>query len=88
MNSKLNQLLTTLLDAKMSLDERMEAASYLESYDEPQAEEGLAKVARDQGEDPDLLDYCGESLAGIWSRKGVINFALLSQLAPPALAIV
>lgn len=73
-------LISVLVDATARDDERDDAAMGLRGYDEPEAEEALAKVSI-EGEAPDIvLASCGESLAEIWCRKGKINMEILERL--------
>ena len=61
-----------------------DAARDLGRYDEPEAEEALIKKATDLSIDDDLADVCGESLAEIWCRRGVIDQEILARLHPVA----
>jgi hypothetical protein len=77
-------LIEVLLDANGEYGDRIDAASVLAAYDEPEAEDARSRVATDATEDENLLDHCGESLAEIWSRKGTINAEVLAKMAAPA----
>jgi hypothetical protein len=86
MNEQASALIKILLDRQARLDERDDAASDLESFDEPEAAEALATVACSTEEDEVLVATAGESLAGIWVRAGVVPRATFEALAPPARA--
>jgi hypothetical protein len=80
-------LVRVLLDATAELSDRHDAAMDLSAYDEPKAEQALARIACDMAEDHDLADACGESLAEIWSRQARLDDDVVGKLSPAALAI-
>ena len=78
-------LIQVLLDTQISWAERDDAATYLYSYDEPEVEEALFKVASNPDENGDIAESCGECVAEIWCRKDELNLDKLQKLKPAAL---
>ncbi len=86
MNEQASALIKILLDRQARLDERDDAASDLENFDEPEAAEALAAIACSTEEDEVLVATAGESLAGIWVRAGAVPPVTFEALAPAARA--
>ncbi len=61
---------------------RDEAASELELFDEPVVEAVLIKVGMETNLDTNITDTIGESLAGIWCRKGKFDREVYEKLHP------
>jgi hypothetical protein len=78
-------LIAILLDSRVDWAERDDAATYLISYNEPEAEEALFKVASNLVEDDDISGSCGECIAEIWCRSEELNLDKLHKLKPAAL---
>ena len=81
-------LISVLRDRTARLDERDDAALDLAQYDEPEALHALIRVASDQSDDELLLDSCGQSIAEIWARLGIVENAVLLALTPTARRIL
>lgn len=84
MNEQASALIKVLLDRQARLDERDDAASDLESFDEPEVADALATVACSTEEDEVLVATAAESLAGIWGRAGTFPRAVFDALTPTA----
>jgi hypothetical protein len=80
-----HSLITILLDTNVDWAERDDAAIYLISYDEPEAEQALFSVASNPDEEDDIAERCGECVAEIWCRNDTLNFDKLRKLKPVAL---
>ena len=76
-------LISVLRDPKYR-DDWDDAAMDLGSYDEPEAEEALFEFAVSAATDDDLSDTCGEALARMWCRKGIVDPQKLKRLNPVA----
>lgn len=77
-------LLQVLKDFIAPMGDREDAARDLELYFEPEVEAALFSIGIDQKVDSGLADSVGESLAGIWCRKGKVNKEDLEKLHPAA----
>jgi len=66
-------LISVLLNSNAEYGDRDDAAMDLGSFDDPQAEDALLKVALDSSTDPDLADRCRESLMEIQRRKNNVT---------------
>ena len=77
-------LISLLLDKTAEYGDRSDAAMDLEAYDDDEVETALGAIATDPNEDPDLIDQSGESLAGIWCRKGRLDETVLKTMQPAA----
>lgn len=80
MTSKLKSLIETLKDKRSEHGDRLDAASYLEEYEEDEAELALCDICLDKSEDEDIIETGSESLGGIWSRKGAVDSGVYSRL--------
>ena len=78
-------LISILVDPLANLGDRDDAAMNLSSYDEPEVEQALSRIACNNLSDEELVDTCGESLAEIWCRKNRINEGVLKTLREKAL---
>lgn len=80
MSEDLESLIKILRDRELEHGDRLDAASYMEQYDDDRAEMILCEICVDTTEDEDVLESSSESLGGIWSRKGRVNEPVYSQL--------
>ena len=78
-------LIAVLLDRNVDWAERDDAATYLISYDESEAEEALFSVASDHTEKDDIAESCAECVSEIWCRKDTLDIDKLRQLKTAAL---
>lgn len=88
MHKQPDALVRLLLDKTAEFGDRDDAAMDLGRFDEPMAEDALFHVATDSGEDIDLVETSGESLAEIWCRKNKLDRDAINRLQPPALGIL
>jgi hypothetical protein len=77
--------IAALLDPRLGWDVRDDYATYLIEYDEPEAEEALYLVASNPDESDDIAESCGEAVAEIWCRKGMLKIDALRKLKRAAL---
>ena len=75
-------LLSVLLDLKAPVGDRDDAAMDLSAFDE--ALPALITIASREGEDPMVVESCGESIGEIWGRTG--GFDRTVYLSLPAIA--
>jgi hypothetical protein len=81
-------LVSVLLDRSARPDERDDAAMDLAQYDDPEALDALVAIAGTAGEDPGLLDTCGESIGEIWARRGFVDAEVLARVKEEARVMV
>jgi hypothetical protein len=74
--------MSVLLDPNLEHGDRDDAAMDLGQYDDPEAEEALARVACDENADVYVADSCGESLGQIWCRRNDTRRRSGSTLGP------
>ncbi len=84
MSAQSQSLISVLLDKGLPFGDRDDAAMDLVSFDQEEAEAALLSIVLDQSEDEDLIDSAGESLSGIWKRKGKKSGELVSRMHPAA----
>lgn len=81
-------LIGVLLNRDARLDERDDAAMDLARYDEPEVLNALIVVAGAAGEDPLLLESCGESIAEIWARRGAVDPEVIARVRDEARVVL
>ena len=82
---KVNQpegLISVLNDLSAPFGDRGDAAMDLGAYDE--ALPTLVAIAGREGEDPDIVEDCGESIGDIWKRTGGFDRAIYLSLPADA----
>ena len=80
MKDELRSLIEILKDKRSEHGDRLDAASYLEEYEDDEAEITLCDICLDKSEDEDIVETSSESLGGIWSKKGRVNSAVYHLL--------
>jgi len=81
MNTERVDYLTDILrNPEAEFGDRDDAAIALASHDEQEALAALSIIGSDSSTDPELADTCGESIAEIWSRHGVVDQSTLQRL--------
>jgi hypothetical protein len=77
---RLGPLVALLRDPHARVDERDDAAIDLRDSDDPLALRALLEAASDPGDDPAVVEMCGESIAVIWVRIGGHDAQMVGRL--------
>lgn len=79
-SEKVRLLLEILFDPAARVDEKDDAAEYLQDCDDDLALAGLSEKGRDSNEDSMVLYSCGNSMAQIWMKRDFFDYDVYQSL--------